>query len=251
MHNEADYGTTWTNMGKNRPMMVYLDTYYRSMRLCHQIIKEYDEYSEMLVSFTHSWSTREYDYAVLDMIKGLQSYAVEGDFPWGIAYHPYPENIFEPKTWNDVSPTFSMNTTRITFKNLEVINAWIKKPENKYLGTRKRTLWLAENGTNSLSYEEKDLKEQAAGLAYAWKKFKNLDGIDAFLYHAWVDNPAEFGLRLGLRRFHNDETSPYGRKPAWYVWEAAGTDHEDAVFEQYKSIIGISDWSEIMHEINN
>jgi hypothetical protein len=34
------------------------------------------------------------------------------------------------------------------------------------------------------------------------------------------------------------------------VFEAAGTDHENAVFEQYKSFIGINDWSEIIKQIN-
>jgi hypothetical protein len=144
-----------------------------------------------------------------------------------------------------------LNTTRITFKNLEALDAWIKKPENKYMGTRKRTLWLAENGTNARSYEEQHLKEQAAGIAYAWKKFNNLDAIDAFLYYGWADFIGDGNnVRLGLRRYGGDETEPHGRKPAWYVWEAAGTDHEDAVFEQYKSIIGISNWSEIMHTVN-
>jgi hypothetical protein len=236
-------------MGKDRPMSVYMDTYYKSLRLCYQIAREYDEHSEVLAPFDHSWAAVLNDYATLDMIKELQSYAIEGDFHWGVAHHPYPEDLNEPKTWNDVTATFSMNTSRVTFKNLEVLDAWIKKPENKYMGTQKRTLWLSENGLNSRSYDEKDLQEQAAGLAYAWKKIKMLDGIDAFLYHNWVDNHWEFGLRIGLRRFVNDETDPGGRKPIWFVFQAAGTDREDAVFEQYKPIIGITDWSEVIHEV--
>ncbi|KAA6299783.1 MAG: hypothetical protein EZS26_004080 [Candidatus Ordinivivax streblomastigis] len=251
IHNEVDAGTLWTNMGKDRPMSVYMDTYYKSLRLCYQIAREYDAYSEVLASFTHSWTAAVNDYPTLDMIKELQSYAIEGDFHWGLAYHPYPEDLTEPKTCNDVYPTFNMNTPRITFKNLEVLDAWIKKPENKYMGTQKRTLWLAENGTNSKTYEGQDLQEQAAGLAYAWEKFKVLDGIDAFLYHAWIDNRCEFGLRIGLRRFDNDETDPGGRKPIWFVYQAAGTDQEDAVFDPYKSIIGISDWAEIMQEVED
>jgi hypothetical protein len=238
-------------MGKDRPMAVYMDTYYKSMRLCYQIAREYDEHSEVLAPFDHSWTAVLNDYATLDMIKELQSYVIEGDFHWGIAHHPYPEDLTEPKTWNDVSATFSMNTPRVTFKNLEVLDAWIKKPENKYMGTQKRTLWLSENGLNSRSYSEQDLKEQAAGLAYAWKKFKNLDGIDAFFYHNWTDNRQEFGLRIGLRRFYDDETDPGGCKPIWYVFQAADTNQEDIVFEQYKPIIGISNWSEIMHEIKS
>jgi len=252
MHNEIDAGSTWTNMGKDRPLLVYLDAYYKSMRLCNLIARRYDEHSEVLASFTHSWAKADPggDYATLDLINGLLKYsAAEGDFKFGLACHPYPEDLNEPKTWNDPSPTFSMNTPLVTFKNLEVLDAWIKLPENKYLGTQKRTLWLSENGTNSRTYSEKDLAEQAAGMAYTWKKFKHLDGIDAFQWHNWIDNRAEYGLRIGLRRFRDDETDPGGRKPVWFVYQAAGSDNEDAVFEQYKSVTGITDWSEVLHVI--
>lgn len=252
MHNEVDAGSTWTNMGKNRPLFVFLDNYYKSMRICYTIARNYDERSEVLGSFTHSWTNPAPggDYATLDMINGLLRYSeVEGDFQWGLAYHPYPEDLNEPKTWNDSQATFSTKTPLVTFKNLEVLDNWAKKPENTYLKTNKRTIWLSENGTNSRTYAEKDLQEQAAGLAYAWKKLERLDGIDAMQWHNWIDNRGEFGLRIGLRRFPDDEEDPGGRKPVWYVYQAAGTENEDTVFEPYKSIIGLNNWDEIMKDI--
>jgi hypothetical protein len=117
----------------------------------------------------------------------------------------------------------------VTFKNLEVLDKWIKLSENKYLGAIKRTLWLSENGAHSPSYSEKDLKEQAAALAYTWKKLQHLDGIDAMQWHNWIDNRMEFGLLIGLLHFIDDETDPEGRKP----------------------VIGINDWSEVVQEINS
>ena len=249
MHNEVDAGLSWTNMG-DKPMVVYTDTYIKSMRLCYNIARKYDASSEVFGSFTHSWAQAvgsKY-YATKDMLKTIQDYCnAEGDFQWAVAYHPYPENLFEPKTWNDANATFSMSSALVTFKNLEVLDTWIKKPENKYKGTIKRTLWLSENGTNSKTYGDQDLKEQAAGFAYTWEKMKSLDGIDAFQWHNWIDNRAEDGLRIGLRRFPDDTTDPGGQKPVWYVYQAADTDQESSVFDPYKSIIGISNWSEVMH----
>lgn len=251
MHNEVDAGLSWTNMGE-KPMLVYMDTYIKSMRLCYNIARKYDGNSEVFASYTHSWAAAvgsKY-YATRDMLKALQDYCdAEGDFQWAVAYHPYPENLFEPKTWNDTKATFSQNTSLVTFKNLEVLNAWIKKPENKYKGTIKRTLWLSENGTNSKTYGDQDLKEQAAGFAYTWKKLKVLDGIDAFQWHNWIDNRLEDGLRIGLRRFPDDSADPGGKKAVWYVYQAADTDQEDTVFEPYKSIIGINNWSEVVHSV--
>ncbi len=253
MHNEVDAGNVWTNMGHDRPLHVFLNAYHKSMRLCYNIARKYDENSEVFASFTHSWAEPvpvDGDYATLDLLDGLLQYSgVEGDFQWGLAYHPYPEDLNEPKTWNDQAATFAMNSPMVTFKNLEVLDKWIKLPENKYLGTRKRTVWLSENGTNSRSYSEQDLAEQAAGFAYAWKKMKHLDGIDAFQWHNWMDARGEFGLHIGLRKYPDDETDPAGKKPVWYLYQAADTPSEDKVFEPYKSIIGINDWSEIMHEV--
>lgn len=253
MHNEVDAGSIWTNMGKNRLLHVYLDRYYKSLRMCYTIVREYDEHAEVLASFTHSWAqiAPGGDYAVRDMLEGLLSYSrVEGDFRWGLAYHPYPEDLNEPKTWNDGKATFSMESPLVTFKNLEVLDRWIKIPDHQYNNMQKRTLWLSENGTNSRSYSEEHLHEQAAGFAYAWKKMSALDGIDAMQWHNWIDNRHEFGLHIGLRKFPDDETDPGGKKPVWYAYQAAGTADEDAVFEPYKSIIGIRDWSEIMRNIN-
>lgn len=252
LHNEIDIGFEWTNMGENRPMHVYLDAYHKSMRLCHAIARSYDAHAEVMVSFTHSWAEPDNPrgYATLDMIEGLLAYSrAEGDFPWGLACHPYPQDIQEPKTWQDERAVHHMRTPLVTFKNLEVLDAWIKQPENKFKKSVKRTLWLSENGTNSRTYSDQDLREQAAGFAYAWKQFKHLDGIDALQWHNWIDGRFEFGLRIGLRRFPDDEQQPGGRKPVWYLYQAAGTDREDEVFAPYKSVIGIDSWDEVMRGV--
>jgi len=251
MHNEVDAGLTWTNMG-DVPMTIFMDTYIKSMRLCHNIVRNYDQSGEVLGSFTHSWEAAVESYYTLEMLDVLKKDCDgEGDFQWGLACHPYPQDLNEPKTWNDAGATFSMSSPLVTFKNLEVLDAWIKKPENKFKGTIKRTLWLSENGTNSRSYSDQDLKEQAAGFAYAWKKIEILDGIDAIQWHNWIDNRGEFGLRIGLRRYPDDEVDPGGAKPVWYVYQAAGTEQEDAVFDPYKSVIGISDWNEIHNSVTD
>lgn len=250
MHNEVDAGLSWTNMGR-KPMLNYLDTYLKSMRICHNISRQYDEHSEVMGSFTHSWVEPVELYSSKELLTTLQQFCnLEGDFQWGVAYHPYPQDLNEPKSWLDTKAIFSPNSPLITFKNLEVIDDWIKKPENSYKGSVKRTLWLSENGTNSITYETKDLMEQAAGFAYAWKKLAALDGIDAIQWHNWIDNRGEYGLRIGLRRFPDDSTDPGGPKPVWYAYQAAGTDKEDEVFAPYKTIIGITNWSEIMHHIS-
>ena len=169
----------------------------------------------------------------------------EGDFEWAIAYHPYPQDLNEPKSWLDTSVTHDFDTPLITYKNIEVLDAWVKQPRTMYLGCHRRTVYLSEQGLNSRDYSQKSLEEQAAGMAYAWKKLEQLDGIDAFQYHNWVDNREEGGLRIGLRRFPDDAEDPYGPKPIWHLYQKLGTSKEDQACEFAKPIIGIKNWDEI------
>jgi hypothetical protein len=250
MHNEVDMGKDWTNMG-DQPMLRYLDRYVKSMRICYNIVRQYDQNASILGSYTHNWTQDDGGYAPKDMLEKTVAYSnAEGDFWWGLAYHPYPQDLTKPEFWkNDSQSTYSMNTRYITFKNLEVIDKWIKLKENLYKGEKKRMLFLSEQGTNSPSYSESDLAKQAAGGAWAWKKVSKLDGIDAVQWHNWADNKAEFGLRIGLRAFEEGAYGSLQEKPVWYVWSAGGTDKEDEVFKPYLDVIGVTGWDSIMHDM--
>ena len=146
--------------------------------------------------------------------------------------------------------TYSKNASFVTFQNPEVINDWILDKTNYYKGTKKRILFFSEQGTNSPSYSETDLANQAAGAALIWKKIKQLDGIDAMQWHSWKDNREEFGLRIGLRAFADGDFKEYDIKPVWKVWQAADTDKEDEVFKPYLDVIGISNWDGLIHTVN-
>ena len=250
MHNEVDFANEWTNMG-DQPMMRYLDRYIKSMRICYNIARRYDQNASVLGSYTHCWAKADGSFAPKMMLEKTVEYSsAEGDFRWGVAYHPYPQNLTKPSFWiDDTQATYSLNSKYVTFKNLEVIDAWIRQKENFYKGKTKRVLFLSEQGTNSPSYSESDLALQAAGGAWAWKKVSKLDGIDAIQWHNWADNKAEGGLRIGLRTFAEGSVSNLTPKPVWYVWKAAGTAEEDSVFDQYKTTLGISDWDSILKTV--
>lgn len=250
MHNEVDFANEWTNMG-DQPMMRYLDRYIKSMRICYNIARQYDQNASVLGSYTHCWAKADGSFAPKMMLEKTVEYSsAEGDFRWGVAYHPYPQNLTKPSFWiDDTQATYSLNSKYVTFKNLEVIDAWIRQKENFYKGKTKRVLFLSEQGTNSPSYSESDLALQAAGGAWAWKKVSKLDGIDAIQWHNWADNKAEGGLRIGLRTFAEGSVSNLTPKPVWYVWKAAGTAEADSVFDQYKTTLGISDWDSILNTV--
>lgn len=250
IHNEVDAGWVWTNAG-DKTALVFMDLYHKSMRMSHNIARKYNPSSKVFISLTHywNWTSNPKFYLSKELLEQLLQFSkAEGDFEWAIAHHPYPESLREPKTWLDKKVSFDFDTQLITFKNIEVLDAWVKQPEVLFKGKTKRIVYLSENGTNSPTYSEQDLKEQAAGMAYAMKKIKYLDGIDGFQYHNWQDNRREGGLRIGLRRFPDDAEDPSGIKPVWYVYQAFGTDKEKEVYDQYKEMIGIQSWDEIRYQ---
>ena len=249
VHNEVDAGWVWANAGEKN-ILEYMDIYHKSIRLVYLITLKYNRNTEVLISLTHFWSIPNIEpfcYPASYILNELISFSrAEGDFRWGIAHHPYPENLADPRSWSEPNATFNGQTKVITFKNLEVLNAWIKQPETFYQGG-KRTLLLSEQNPNSPDYTDRSLIEQAACLAYAWKKVMACDGIDAYIAHSWIDARFEGGLKTGLRKYPDDESDPFGCKPSWYLYRDLATERETESCEFAKKIIGIEDWDEIIH----
>lgn len=248
MHNEVDAGWVWTNAGE-KPAIVYMDLYQRSMRLMDLIARQYDPHSRPFITLTHHWAWQgeAHWYGSKKMIDLLTRFsAVEGDFPWAVAYHPYPQDLFNPRTWEDDMATFSFDSKKITPKNLEVLDAYMKQPALLYRG-RVRPVHFSENGFNSKDYSEARLAEQAAGMALAWKKIAALSSVESWQYHNWIDNRGEGGLRIGLRKFPDEPGDPYGRKPIWTLYRALGTPAEDEAAAPYLKIIGIPSWDAVIH----
>lgn len=245
--NEVDAGWTWTNMGEKDPNL-YMDAYHTSMRLLHLTARKYNTHAKTFIPLTHDWDwvpvKRFYKpRRLLEIL--LQYSSLEGDFDWGIGYHPFPQSLFEPRSWLDDRTDFTFNTQMITFRNVEVIDAWVNQPHTFYRGKHLRLLHLSEQGPNSRDYSKEALLDQAASMAYVWKKIKRLKAIKVFHYQSWRDYRFDGGLRLGLRRYPDDEEEPLGRKPVWHVFRCMGTASEDSCFEFAKPIIGIKDWSEV------
>ena len=68
-----------------------------------------------------------------------------GDFDWNVAYHPYPENLGEPRFWLDKSALPGDDTPRITFKNLEALTRFLARPEMLFASQPRRII-LSEQG---------------------------------------------------------------------------------------------------------
>lgn len=248
MHNEVDAGYEWTNCGL-KPAIDYMDLLQRSMRLMHLIARQYDPHARTFLSLTHDWATpgKPEWYGSRRMLDLMVRFCeAEGDLPWGVAFHAYPQSLRNPRTWEDDQAKFCFDTPKITPRNLEVLEAYLRQDRFLHDG-QPRPIHFSENGFNSKDYGEDALADQAAGMAFAWKKIQAMPSVEAWHYHNWIDNRHEGGLRIGLRKFADDPIDPLGKKPIWSLYRDLDTPEEDASAAASLKRIGIPAWSDVLH----
>jgi hypothetical protein len=248
--NEVDSHWWWANMGRVK-METFADDYLRTVRLAEEAIRKESSWARVYVSLDHYWNIRCDATEELQAFPGrsfLDYFARRarngGDFDWNVAFHPYPENLFEPRFWNDRTPTTNVLTTPlITFKNIELLPAYLRRPEMLYQG-RPRRIILSEQGFHTPKGPDGETI-QAAAFCYAYKKIERLDGIDAFILHRHVDNVNEGGLLLGLRgnQPRNGESQP--RKKIYECFRDADTPDWQKTFKFALPIVGIEGWDEV------
>lgn len=250
MGNEINSHWWWANMGRVT-MEEFADDYLRTVRLAHAAIRKESSWARVYLSLEHHWNIR---YAAGDDHQSFPGRAFVdyfarrakegGDFDWHMAFHPYPENLFEPRFWKDKTATTNVLTTpRITFKNLELLPAYLQRTEMLYRGQPRRII-LSEQGFHTPKGTNGETI-QAAAFCYAYKKVERLDGIDAFILHRHVDNKGEGGLMLGLRGLTPSANEPRPKKRIYECFRDADTAEWQKAFELALPVIGITNWNEV------
>lgn len=254
--NEVNSHWFWANMGRVT-MEDFAEDYLRTARMAATALRKFASEARLYLSLEHHWNIR---YPGGDAGQAFPGRVFldyfnhrareQGDFSWHVAFHPYPENLFEPRTWNDRSATAEESTPRITFKNIELLPRYLRRPEFLRADGTVRRVILSEQGFHTASGPDGELW-QAAGYAYAYAKCSRIDGIDAFILHRHVDHGGEGGLRLGL--WTRDERSqspaaPGRRKRIYEVFRAADTPAWEEAFAFALPVIGIQNWRELGSE---
>lgn len=246
--NEVNSHWYWYNMGK-ATMDAVVEDYERAVRLCFEAVSAVSPASRVYLSLDHHWNASVTPKEPLKSFGAhafLDAFAARarsnGDFEWHVAFHPYPENLFDARTWNDHLATPEFDTPKITFRNIDVLNEFMKRPELA-VHCKRRWIILSEQGFHSTDTPEGELI-QAAAYAYAYRKIARLDGIDAFILHRHVDHPHEGGLHLGLWTGDKD-SHPVKKKMIYDVFRLADTKEWENAFKFALPVIGIKDWSEL------
>ncbi len=245
--NEVNSHWFWSNRGRVS-MEDFAGDYAMAIRLAQEAIVQHDPVARVFVSLEHHWNIHypggdeQQTFAARPFLQLLARLIRDkGDIPWHVAFHPYPENLFEPRFWDDTSATNNKDTPRITFKNLELLLDFLSQPEMTYQGKSRRVI-LSEQGFHAKPGLEGELN-QAAAYAFAYKRVASLDGIDSFILHRHVDHSQEGGLNLGLwERKEGSISQPSRQRKAYEVFKAAGTPGEDEAFRFALTIVGRTNW---------
>ena len=250
--NEVNTHWEWYNLGPALRDTV-VDDYLRTVRVAATAVRKGSASARVYLSLTHFWTqvyqnNPQHACGGKELLDEFNRRAkLGGDFDWNLAHHPYPENLFECRTWLDKTPTRRADTPRITFKNLEVLDDYFRRPQMMYRG-RPRRIILSEQGFHSVNTPEGE-QWQAAAYCYAYQKVARLKGIDAFIYHRHVDNRGEGGLNLGLwTRQAASGATPDRRRPIYDVFKAADTAEWQPAFESALPVIGLTNWSQVLEK---
>lgn len=249
--NEVQAHWEWYNIGR-MPLDDFVRDYAIALRVADLAARRFHSQIRTYVSMEHHWNSAMSDDALKgfcgkDLLDRLAAWTkAEGDHPWHVAFHPYPENLFEPRTWNDRQAVLSFDTPKITFKNIEVLPAYLRQPRMRFHGEPRRII-LSEQGFHTPDGPDGETI-QAAAYAYAYYRLSHLPGIDAFILHRHVDHKAEGGLRLGVWTWKENGgySDPDRKKRIYDVFRLADTDQWEQAFEFAKPVIGVARWEEIL-----
>lgn len=244
--NEVNSHWWWSNRGRVE-IDEFVRDYLAAVRLMHEAVRSQSAWARVYVSLEHHWSIRYPPAEVDQAFPGRQFLDVfaararaGGDFDWHVAFHSYPENLFEPRFWLDATALPTPDTPRITFKNLDVLTTYLRRPELLYDGKPRRII-LSEQGFHTPDGPEGE-SVQAAAYCYAYKIVDQLEGVDAFILHRHIDHPHEGGLRLGVRRRQTEGPSEASRKRIYECLRLADTPQWEAAFQFALPIVGLHDW---------
>lgn len=253
--NEIDSAGIWQKMGEKTPGE-FVDNFIPALRLAYSAVRKYSKNIRVYTSFDHFWTTTadpgapKLFYSGKEILDRLNAEVrAHGDFPWQLAFHPYPADMLNPETWND-PVTDKFDTTKITFKNLQVLPRYLQQKQFLYKGEQ-RHIVLSEQGCQDRNDSLAEQKLEAACWAYAYYKTVAAGGIDGFIWVFQTDNRDAGGLRMGLWTWDDRERkdlpiAPGEKKYIYDVFRDIDTPRSAEVTKFALPLIGATSWSDVI-----
>lgn len=258
--NEVNNNKNWNYVGP-MDLASYTKLYEKNFRVAYTAIKSRSKNARVFFSTDYEWKKQNTNlqYAAKDFIDLFNAgISAEGNIEWGLAYHPYPYPMTEPEFWDDdqtgmVNETFESPV--INFKNLHVLTDYFQQAHMRTAGGQVRHIILSEEGFTSDSISRGKVYDiQAAAFAYAYYLVDNNPYIDAFILNRQVDAITEVETSCAFGLWTVDMSRPdkviaVMPKNIYQVFKHIDTRKSLRYSEFAKSIVGISDWSEVILDL--
>ena len=255
--NEVNNNKNWNYVGP-MDLASYTKLYEKNFRVAYTAIKSRSMNARVFFSTDYEWKKQNTNlqYAAKDFIDLFNAgISAEGNIEWGLAYHPYPYPMTEPEFWDDdqtgmVNETFESPV--VNFKNLHVLTDYFQQAHMRTAGGQVRHIILSEEGFTSDSISRGKVYDiQAAAFAYAYYLVDNNPYIDAFILNRQVDAITEVETSCAFGLWTVDMSRPdkviaVMPKNIYQVFKHIDTRKSLRYSEFAKSIVGISDWSEVI-----
>lgn len=215
--NEINNQREWNYLGV-LDINTYVKAYADSFRIFYNAIKAYNPEARVFIPFDYNWTQNggSMYYSSRDMLDLLNVYLSDTDY--GIAWHPYPQDLSNPDFMN-TSPlaTDDMNSPIVNLKNLHVLTDYMQQENMLSPNGTVRHLILSEEGFSSVRGEE----AQSLAIMQAWEKAKENPYVEAFLMSRLVDAPSEVaqGYAFGLWNSDGVSETPTTKKQSWYYYQ--------------------------------
>lgn len=259
--NEVNNQKNWNYMG---PMELenYVEAYQKAVRVFYTAIKTAAANDRVYISLDFHWNNpNEIDNklkyagkAVTDTFNSLTQR--QGQFDWGLAYHPYPYPMIEPEFWDDAQTgliTTDFDSPIINFANLGVLTDYFAQDSLRNAAGQVRHIILTEQGFSAKSHSRGDVPYiQAAAFAYSYYLVDSNPYIDAYLLSRQVDAPSEAAQGISFGLWTCDMNQPNlivasQRRKIWQVFKHIDNPNSTLANSEFaKEIIGIEKWSDVV-----
>lgn len=241
--NEVDYYIRYNYMGA-MSRSKYTKSYARSFRVISTALRSIYSNARVYIPLTNCWNQLQPaggSYTAKSTLDGFVSALQnEGNIPWNVAYHAYPQPLTDPVFWDDIGSN-SSSSQYITMNNIKVLTDYVKK-KNKNC-----RVILSEQGFSSYTGGRgRDEKLQAAAYAYAYYIAEFNSQIDSLIITRHVDHVEEEnqGIFAGIWSNRPGQTEyAYKQKRIWDVFKYIDTTASETISNFALKEIGISSWS--------
>lgn len=200
--NEVNEPNSWYYMSSVGNLNDYTADVATAFRIWYEEIKKVDANANVYIPFDYRWkwyTDQGQSYQAKDMIQILNTQLKDTDY--GIAWHPYPEELNDPNFLNDPDAKetgTAFNSPIINMKNISELTRFFEQSDYLAPSGAVRHIILSEQGFNCTSEEE-----QAHFIQQAYERAAANPHIEAFILsndmdipgEMWAGNEMHYGLR--------------------------------------------------------